>query len=57
MPEISVAMSDRKLDEIIALGVDSIVSTDISCLMQLGGRLISRGSHIRALHLAEILAP
>jgi L-lactate dehydrogenase complex protein LldE len=48
-------MTDRKLDEIETLGVDCIVSTDASCLMQLGSRLTNRGSKIRALHLAEIL--
>ncbi|MAE47155.1 MAG: Fe-S oxidoreductase [Planctomycetes bacterium] len=55
LPDLSVAMTDRKLDEIETLGVDGIVSTDASCLMQLGSRLANRGSKIRALHLAEIL--
>lgn len=55
-PEISVAMLDRKLDEIDALGVDAVVSGDVGCLMQIEGRLARRGSSVKALHLAELLA-
>lgn len=55
-PEISVAMLDRKIEEIESAGVDAVVSGDASCLMQIGGRLSRRGSAVRAMHLAEILA-
>ena len=55
-PEISVAMLDRKIDEIESAGVDAVVSGDASCLMQIGGRLSRRGSAVRAMHLAEVLA-
>jgi L-lactate dehydrogenase complex protein LldE len=55
-PEISVAMLDRKLDELHALHVDAVVSGDVSCLMQIGGRLARRGMHTRPLHIAEVLA-
>jgi len=54
--EISVAMVDRKIEELSELGVDAVVSGDASCLMQLGGRLEKLGSPVRALHLAEVLA-
>ena len=37
-PELSVAMADAKLEAIEASGVDAVVSGDVSCLMQLGGR-------------------
>jgi L-lactate dehydrogenase complex protein LldE len=56
MPELSVAMADRKLDELERAGLDAVVSADLSCLMQLGGRLEERGSSVRTLHLAEVLA-
>ena len=56
MPELSVAMADRKLDELERAGLDAVVSADLSCLMQLGGRLQERGSSVRTLHLAEVLA-
>ena len=56
LPGISVGMADDKIDELESLGVDAVVSGDASCLMQLEGRLEARGSRIRGLHLAEILA-
>ena len=55
-PEISVAILDEKVDAIERAGVDAVVSGDASCLMQIGGRLSRRGSSVRALHLAEVLA-
>lgn len=55
-PEISVAMLDQKVANIEAARVDAVVSADASCLMQIGGRLSRRGSHVRVLHLAEVLA-
>ncbi len=55
-PEISVAMLDRKLETLEEQGVSAIVSGDVSCLMQIGGRLARQGSAIRTLHLAELLA-
>jgi L-lactate dehydrogenase complex protein LldE len=55
-PELSVAIADRKLEAIHAARVDAVVSGDVGCLLQLGGRLARRGSPVRALHLAEVLA-
>jgi len=55
-PEVSVAMLDEKVDAIERAGVDAVVSGDAGCLMQIGGRLSRRGSSVRALHLAEVLA-
>jgi L-lactate dehydrogenase complex protein LldE len=55
-PELSGAIADRKLEGVLASGVDAVVSGDVGCLMQLGGRLARVGSPIRALHLAELLA-
>ena len=55
-PDISVAMLDEKVDAIERLGVDAVVSSDASCLMQIGGRLSRRRSSVRAMHLAEVLA-
>lgn len=53
---LSVAMADRKIDELETLGVEVVAGADLSCLLQLGGRLQRRGSRIRALHFAELLA-
>jgi len=55
-PEISAAIVDEKVDAIERAGVDAVVSGDASCLMQIGGRLTRRGSKVRAMHLAEVLA-
>ena len=55
-PEISVAILDQKIDAIERAGVKAVVSGDASCLMQIGGRLSRKGSKVRVLHLAELLA-
>jgi len=55
-PEISTAILDQKIEAIEAAGVDSVVSGDASCLMQIGGRLSRIGSKVRVMHLAELLA-
>jgi len=54
-PEISVAILDRKLEALSELGVDALVSGDVSCLMQVGGRLERLGSPVKTLHIAELL--
>lgn len=55
-PEVSTAIVDHKVDAIEEAGIDVIVSADASCLMQIGGRLSRRGSPVRTMHLAEVLA-
>jgi L-lactate dehydrogenase complex protein LldE len=55
-PEISVAMLDEKVAAIEAAGVAAVVAGDASCLLQIEGRLARRGSRVRALHLAQVLA-
>jgi L-lactate dehydrogenase complex protein LldE len=54
--EISSAMVADKVAAIEATGASCVVSTDSSCLMQIGGALRRRGSAVRALHLAQVLA-
>jgi len=56
-PEVSTAMAQRKLEPIVAADVDYLLSTDSSCLMQLGG-VLSRAqlARPRPLHVAEVLA-
>ncbi len=54
--DLSVAMADRKIDELESLGVNYVTGADLSCLMHLGGRLERRGSRIQAAHFAELLA-
>jgi glycolate oxidase iron-sulfur subunit len=47
---------DDKLDEIEAAGVDVVVAVNPGCLRQLQTGLKRRGSRVRAVHLAELLA-
>jgi len=55
-PEISVAILDQKIEAIERAGVNAVVAGDASCLMQIGGRLSRQGSHVKVMHLAELLA-
>lgn len=55
-PDVSAAMLDAKLDAVIASGANVVCACDASCLMHIGGGLRRRGSDVRALHLAEVLA-
>jgi len=56
MSEISAAMVDEKVDDVLASGADLLVGLDMSCLMNIEGRLRRRGSAVEVRHLAEVLA-
>ena len=56
MSDISASLLDRKIAHIEASGADTVVSTDVSCLLHIAGGLRRRGSPIRVRHLAEVLA-
>jgi len=53
---ISVAMADQKIENAIATDAEYIISTDMSCLMHLDGRINHNGQQIKVIHLADILA-
>jgi L-lactate dehydrogenase complex protein LldE len=55
-PGISGAMVEDKSVLIEKTGADLVVATDAGCLMNIGGCLRRRGSRVRTLHLAEVLA-
>lgn len=55
-PQISVAMVDDKISNIIASGADTVTGCDISCLMNIQGRLSRIGSPVKTMHLAQLLA-
>jgi len=55
-PDISLAMVRDKIRRIEETGAEFVVATDASCLLHIGGALQRRGSSIRTLHLAELLA-
>jgi L-lactate dehydrogenase complex protein LldE len=55
MGDISGTILARKLDNIEASGAETIVGTDVSCLMNIAGGLRRRGSRVQVKHLAELL--
>jgi L-lactate dehydrogenase complex protein LldE len=57
LPEVSSAILDKKLANVEATGAACVVACDAGCLMQMAGGLSRRRSRVRAVHLAELLAP
>ena len=55
MSDISGSLLDRKIACLERSGADTLVATDISCLLHIGGGLHRKGSAMRVLHLAELL--
>ena len=53
---ISIAMADQKISHAEETQVEYIISTDMSCLMHLEGRLKNNSSNLKVLHLADVLA-
>lgn len=56
MSDISGSLLARKIASLEASGADTVVSTDVSCLLHIAGGLHRNGSPIRVKHLAEVLA-
>jgi L-lactate dehydrogenase complex protein LldE len=55
-PEIASAVLEDKIADIEATTPDYLACAEVSCLMHIRGGLEKKGSTIRALHLAQILA-
>ncbi|MFW2476290.1 MAG: (Fe-S)-binding protein [Sediminibacterium sp.] len=53
---ISVAMADQKITNATATGAEYIISTDMSCLMHIDGCIKHKGSGLKVVHLADVLA-
>jgi len=54
--DISAAMAEDKVNNIIASGADTVVGCDMGCLMNIQGMLSRKGSSIKAMHIAQLLA-
>ena len=54
--DISAAMADQKINHALNTGAQAIVSTDLSCLMQLQGVIRKKGIALETMHIADILA-
>jgi L-lactate dehydrogenase complex protein LldE len=52
---VSVKMGLDRIADHIAAGAEVITGTDTSCLMHLEGLLKRQKSHVRVMHIAEIL--
>jgi L-lactate dehydrogenase complex protein LldE len=55
LPEISEAMVDEKVRNILETKADVLIGTDLSCLMNITGRLRKQKSNVRVMHMAELL--
>jgi L-lactate dehydrogenase complex protein LldE len=55
-PSISAAMAEKKVQNALATGVEYIVSTEASCLMNINGYCQKNKLPIQGVHLADILA-
>ena len=53
---ISVAMAEQKIDNVIKTGASCIISTDMSCIMQLAGVIKQKNLTIETMHLADVIA-
>ena len=54
--EVSTAMLDEKIGDLLATEAEYCTAVDNSCLMHVGGGLHRRNQKMRPIHLAEILA-
>lgn len=55
-PQVSRAMMENKVRNILASGADTVVTCEPGCLMNIAGGLRKAGSPIRAMHLIDLLA-
>jgi len=55
-PELSAAIVEDKIQSIVESRADTLVSTDMGCLMHIGGIISRRNLPIRVMHIAELLA-
>ena len=53
---ISIGMADQKIKNALATGAEYIISTDLSCLMQLQGYITKNELPLKTIHIADILA-
>ncbi|WP_270346607.1 (Fe-S)-binding protein [Lactococcus petauri] len=54
-PEISEMMVAEKTRDILSTGAEILISADLGCLMNIGGKLNRDGKKVRVMHIAEIL--
>ncbi|MGX7058449.1 (Fe-S)-binding protein [Vagococcus humatus] len=55
MPEISEQMVTEKMNDVVDTGAEILISADMGCLMNIGGKLNREGKKIKIMHIAEVL--
>jgi L-lactate dehydrogenase complex protein LldE len=55
-PDISNGMATQKVENALATQAEYIISTDMSCLMHLQGKINKDNLPIKTMHLADVLA-
>ena len=53
---ISISMADQKTANAIATGAEYLISTDLSCLMQIQGYISNKKLPLKTMHIADVLA-
>lgn len=53
---ISAGMADQKINNALDTGAQYIISTDLSCLMQIDGFIQHRKLPLKTMHIADVLA-
>ena len=53
---VNITTGLDKVNNIIASGADTVTGCDVSCLMNIQGRLSRIGSSVKTLHIAQLLA-
>ena len=53
---ISAGMADQKITNALATGAEYIISTDLSCLMQIDGFIKKKNLPLKTMHIADVLA-
>lgn len=56
LPDVSTSILAKKIANVEKSGAECVVACDAGCLLQMAGGLSRKGSHVRALHLAQVLA-
>ncbi|MBC1921825.1 (Fe-S)-binding protein [Listeria grayi] len=55
MPEISEQMVSEKVADIVETDAEILISADMGCLMNIGGKFNRLGKEIKIMHIAEVL--
>lgn len=55
-PEISAAMAERKVSDVLSTGAKTLVMGDLGCILNIEGKLHRDGHDVAVKHFAELLA-